>query len=172
MKRKYIGTAAGLVVVVAGAVVLLTSFVFDRSDASVTASTPADPVLISELEAHGFRFTLVPDDTSTIVSPKEAAQYASAEYGVDTENMTVYLGRLTELDRLSTTSETGSSGATAPSVNRLSFAVQITGMTLYRRGGEEVPRGDTASNPDDMHHELVVFIDATTGREIVATTFR
>ncbi len=178
MRRKYMRAVVGMALVVSsvGLVALIAS-AFDESDAG--AALPAlptpDPTFLAELEAHGFRFAVVPGDAPTMVSPEQAVTYVSAEYGADPANMTVYIGLLTELDRLlPSTGDTvpTPSVAISPAVDRLSFAVQITGMTLYRRGGEGLTSSEIASSPEDIHHELVVFVDAMTGAEIVATTFR
>jgi hypothetical protein len=49
-------------------------------------------------------------------------------------------------------------------VDRLAYAVQVTGLELYPMGGP--------TSPERVHDELIVFIDARTGAEIMATTFR
>jgi hypothetical protein len=88
----------------------------------------------------------------------------------DSATVHTYLGRLTEQDRLAkapadTPKPTADDSAMPPpSVDRLTYTVQIDGVDQY-----PLYAPVTA---ESTHHELVVFIDAQTRQEIFSTTFR
>lgn len=117
---------------------------------AVSVSDP-DPLLLGGLAAGGLRFESDPT-LSTSVTADEALQYAVDEYGGNVSDAVVYLGLLTEEDRGDI------------SVDRPVYAVSVTGLAIARMGAP--------TPPDQMHGEWVVFVDAATGEEILATTFR
>lgn len=110
------------------------------------------------------------DTAEATVGAESAAQIAIGQEaaGQPLAGYKVYLGRLTEESRLGPPDDpmpAPDPSVPPPSVNRLVYAVQITGINLY-----------PSLNPEDssapVNHELVVFIDAMSGQEVLATSFR
>jgi hypothetical protein len=98
------------------------------------------------LAEHGWLFRPVDpkDVVKPIVSVDVAKRTAVHEYGVPDNDLSVYLGRLTPLRTEVIDPRT------------LAYAVQIRGVSLPPIGAPTAPGTE--------HHELVVFVDARTGK--------
>jgi hypothetical protein len=144
---------------------------------STTAASAPPADLLSGLASTGKQFIPVStgDAQAAKISPQAAEDAAAAaELGGSIPkgvSVNAYLGRLTEEDRLEpppndTPDPTpADANIPPPAMGQLAYAVQLEGVNEYPRGGDVT---DLAR----VHHELIVFIDAETGKPIVATTFR
>jgi len=123
-------------------------------DPTLPSQLPDRISLFSALADHGWLFRPVdPKEVAVpIVSADAAKRTALHEYGVPDNDLTVYLGRLSP-----TRTE-------VIDPRTLAYAVQIRGLSLPRIGAPTLPGTE--------HHELVVFVDARTGDELLTTSFR
>lgn len=134
--------------------------------ASEPTATAPPSALTEELAAHGIGFVALEgsEDGAYVPVPK-AIDVATREYGVDPAQVAeVFLGSLTQQARLADGTDTTKATVPAPAVAQPAYAVRITGLRLMPIGGP--------ATPDRAHEELIVFVDAATGTEIFATTFR
>lgn len=141
----------------------------------LAGAPPAD--LLAGLASTGKQFTPVRtvDAPAAKISPQTAEGAAvAAELGGRVPqgvSVNAYLGRLTEEDRLETPPNDtpdptpADANVPPPAVDQLAYAVQLEGVNEYPQGGD-------VTDPARLHHELIVFIDAETGKQILATTFR
>ena len=98
------------------------------------------------------------------MSSGDAAARAKAQYAL-TGDATAFLGRLTLWTQLPEQAMREPGRVYQPSVYRtLVWAVQVTGLELYPSG---ISGGGAAP-----HHEMLIFIDARSGEEVFASTFR
>jgi hypothetical protein len=110
------------------------------------------------------------------LSDDEAAAIALDESGApEKAEHAVYLGRFTDLDQVAPLPPDvpGPDVYPAPDApnDQLVYMVQITGLELYPFGAFQRD-GPRSPPPERAHHEEIVFVDALTGEEIMATTFR
>lgn len=115
------------------------------------------------LEEHGTTVTLASrdmrDDAKIVAEEAEAtARTLEGEAGSVSG---VYLTVFTVEGQVSSSA----SVLSGPAVGRFAWAVQFTDLNLY-------PSSYDALNPAPLHHELIVFIDAVTGKPIMSQTAR
>lgn len=135
---------------------------------SEPSATAPPPTFSEDLAAHGIVFVPLDgtEQAAAYTSVPSAVGVATREYGIDPSHVTdVYFGALTQENRLMDGADaTATSSVPAPAVSRPAYAVRIGGLELLALGGP--------ATPERAHEELVVFVDALTGEEIFATTFR
>jgi hypothetical protein len=141
---------AGLALVVVGA-----------SHPRTASAAPEE--MTTALESAGFHLA-PPQASRAAVADSElnsAIDVARAQFGPAGE-ATAIPGTLTvDNDRV------GGEKAPLTVVDRPVIAVQITGLDLPPMGSH-----GSEADPKRNHHELVVFVDATTGEYLMATTVR
>lgn len=151
-----------LALAVAAVVVAVTTAAFLWRPAGTVAVEPVPDGFVEALAVHGYRFDPAPDPAAAAraagLSPSAAVEAALGEFGEAREGTPhVYLGTLT-VDDLRT------AGGARQIEDRAVFAVRFTGLRLP-------PVGMPATD-DTLHEELVVFLDASSGEWLVATTVR
>lgn len=132
------------------------------------ASTPKGPPgdLQDALSSNGFDVAQLGATSSVVnglIPVAEAVEVARANFVVAADPK-VYLATLTVRD-----AHVGDETTPLAIENRLVYVVQLSGLDLRPLGGRDgAPRSPTSAN----HHELVVFVDASSGEFLVATTVR
>lgn len=128
-----------------------------RPSGYVTASVPQFESMATELAADGVVLSaLAPGETMKSALPasvdhRVAVEAAVAAYGKVAQPV-VFEGRLTMGDQ-------------EPPIDQTPvYAIQLTGLSLAPFGG---PASD-----ENLHHELVVFVDARDGKVLLAITVR
>lgn len=122
----------------------------------VSATADQYETLIDALGQHGTMLERVPEGTKEgelgfIATTAEAVD-AAASSNARADTPVVYKGFLTMADQ-------------EPRIDRRPvYVVQLTGLTLPPFGGTQ--------DPDRIHHELIVFVDASTGLELLSQTVR
>jgi hypothetical protein len=145
------------------------------SAASNVPSTEDPPTqLVFDLAEQGleFRAATVSEESQASVTSQEAVDVATGEYGGARNPVSVYLGRLTQRGSLEQPPADATPAAGSPSgpnqtwpvANRLAYAVVIQGLSIAPNYGPVTQ--------ERTHSELVVFIDADTGAELLAITYR
>lgn len=140
---------------VVGAAMLVATFA--RPAGYVTASALQFDSMVTALQGHGVVLASLPPGQSMEsagfkpVGAGPAVDVAVAAYGKAAQPI-VFEGTLTMADQ-------------EPSIDgRLVYAVQLTGLSLPPFGGN--------ATQTDIHGELVVFVDATSGKQLLAITVR
>jgi hypothetical protein len=124
------------------------------SPTASTAPTPIPEPLAVALARHNTILVPAEAGSAPVIGEDRALAAAREFYSLGTP--TVSLGRLTVEGW-----HVGDDASTPLAVeDRLVYVVQLTGLTLYPTEGSEI------------HHEMVVSIDALTGDFVLATTVR
>jgi hypothetical protein len=143
LNRIYRGAAAG-----SGTVALALTLLLILSGPEAAKAQLPTTELRSALRASGFELMPVRVPLrGVLVTAESAIRSAVHDYGAAPMKR-AFIGQLSVDDVR----------------GRLVFAVQMTGLNLPPLG--------TLATQTNLHHELIVFVDALTGRTILATSFR
>jgi hypothetical protein len=150
-----------LAAVALAATVALVWAIGNASPAGAAKSPTAE--LKTALADAGFYLTPVsPDDLATIsakgIEPSLAAEVAVRTYG-QVDPPVVYVGLLTVSGY-----HVGGPDTALAVADRAVYAVQLTGLNLPPFGGP--------ATIENLHHELIAFVDVATGELLLATTVR
>lgn len=159
MDAAVMATKRGAALIAAMGAIGILGFVLLRPPAYVTAASSEFDDVASALAEHGTVLKALPSGTTlesvveTLIDASTAVDVAVKAFGkLDTP--VVFEGLLSLTDH-------------APIVkDRPVYAVQLTGLSLPPLGGRGPHTEET------MHHEMIVFVDATSGEFLVATTVR
>lgn len=156
LKGRGLGIGAAGVIAAIIAIVLSLS----RSQQSAADVLPPDEELRVALAAERFDFLPPADaDWAEAIPPQRAVEVALDEFG-QTNNYRVYLGRFTD-----PTQHVGDETTPLAIADRLTYGIQLFDLPL----AVSVPPGQT---PPKKHGELIVFVDALTGKFLMAVSFR
>lgn len=172
-------------------VISITALIIGVTASTGGETTPGDPNVPKDfsaaLEANGLSFTPVSQDEASKAAvdanfAEATARELSGYRDIPADEIHVYVGRLTELNRLDPGDPKAERDPAVqpPAQDTLAYGVQIAGRDVSEtpRGGPSGPSlegGEFSAPPadaDEVHREITVFINADTGLGIVSTTFR